>query len=325
MDEFGPPATDALVPLLAAFDAAATHGHVTRGAAALGVPQSSLSRRIAALEALLEVELFQRAGRGVVLTPAGRTLRDHTAGLLPALDAAVRSVRADADPDAGSVRFGFPYTLGAVSVPALLARFHRQAPRVRLHLVQGHGEALAERIRGGTLDLAVIIPPPADLPTVVLGQQRIHLHVAEGHRLAGRARVRLEELAAEPFIANPPGYQLRSLLDSWCAAAGFTPRVQFEITEFDTLRALVAHGLGVALLPDAEQPHPATAVVRLNGRRQRAIGLVSPRHRPTPAVTRLREFLVAHAGAIGAAVGQSPASPTSMPRAASQGRGSTGP
>ncbi|MGW5572712.1 LysR family transcriptional regulator [Nocardia thailandica] len=324
MDELGGPPTDALVPLLAAFDAAAAHGHVTRGAAAMGVPQSTLSRRIASLEALLEVELFQPAGRGVVLTPAGRALREHTAGLLPSLDAAVRAVRADADPEAGLVRFGFPYTLGPVSIPALLARFHRQAPRIRLHLVQGHGEALADRIRAGDLDLAVIIPPPADLPTVTLGEQRIHLHVAVGHRLAGRARVRLADLSDEAFIANPPGYQLRSLLDSWCAAAGFTPRVQFEITEFDTLRALVAHGLGVALLPDAEQPHPATAVVRLDGRRRRAIGLVSPRHRPTPAVARLREFLVAHAGAIGAA-DQSPASPTSMPRAASHGRGSTGP
>ncbi|MGW6426396.1 LysR family transcriptional regulator [Nocardia sp. NPDC055053] len=298
MDDSGDGGAQALAPLLAAFDAAADEGHFTRAAQRLGVPQSSLSRRIKTMEQALGVALFQPVGRGVTLTPQGRELYEHTRGLVRALDDAVRRVRADADPDSGLVRFGFPLTLGPVSIPTLLAQFHTRAPRIRLHLVQAHGEALAEQVRDGRLDLAVMIPPPADLPTVPLGRQRIDLHVARTHPLACRAHVGLAELADTAFIANPPSYQLRSLLDTWCAAAGFTPRVLFEITEFETLRELVALGLGVALLPAAEIPHPDLAVVRIDGERDREIGLVSGDHGPTLAVARLRDFLIAHTARI---------------------------
>ncbi|MFD6396399.1 LysR family transcriptional regulator [Nocardia sp. NPDC060249] len=298
MDDSAETGAQALAPLLAAFDAAAEEGHFTRAAQRLGVPQSSLSRRVKTMEQLLGVALFQPVGRGVALTPQGRDLYAHTRGLVRALDDAVRQVRADADPDSGLVRFGFPLTLGPVSIPSLLAQFHTRAPRIRLHLVQAHGEALAEQVRDGRLDLAVMIPPPSDLPTVDLGRQRIDLHVSRTHPLARRARVDLAELADEAFIANPPSYQLRTLLDNWCAAAGFMPRVVFEITEFETLRALVALGQGVALLPAAEVVNPDLAVVPIDGERDREVGLVSGDHDSTLAVARLREFLIARRAAI---------------------------
>ncbi|MFD6105249.1 LysR family transcriptional regulator [Nocardia salmonicida] len=298
MDDSSESGAQALAPLLSAFDAAAEEGHFTRAAQRLGVPQSSLSRRIKTMEHLLGVALFQPVGRGVTLTPQGRDLYERTRGLVRALDDAVHRVRADADPDSGLVRFGFPLTLGPVSIPSLLAQFHTRAPRIRLHLVQAHGEALAEQVRDGRLDLAVMIPPPSDLPTVDLGRQRIDLHVSRTHPLAGRTHIDLAELAEEAFIANPPSYQLRTLLDTWCAAAGFTPRVVFEITEFETLRALVALGQGVALLPAAEVDNPDLAVIPIDGERDREVGLVSGDHDSTLAVARLREFLIARRAAI---------------------------
>ncbi|MEV0546159.1 LysR family transcriptional regulator [Nocardia salmonicida] len=298
MDDSSESGAQALAPLLSAFDAAAEEGHFTRAAQRLGVPQSSLSRRVKTMEHLLGVALFQPVGRGVALTPQGRDLYERTRGLVRALDDAVHRVRADADPDSGLVRFGFPLTLGPVSIPSLLAQFHTRAPRIRLHLVQAHGEALAEQVRDGRLDLAVMIPPPSDLPTVDLGRQRIDLHVSRTHPLAGRTHIDLAELAEEAFIANPPSYQLRTLLDTWCAAAGFTPRVVFEITEFETLRALVALGQGVALLPAAEVDNPDLAVIPIDGERDREVGLVSGDHDSTLAVARLREFLIARRAAI---------------------------
>ncbi|MFE9787170.1 LysR family transcriptional regulator [Nocardia salmonicida] len=298
MDDSSESGAQALAPLLSAFDAAAEEGHFTRAAQRLGVPQSSLSRRVKTMEHLLGVALFQPVGRGVALTPQGRDLYERTRGLVRALDDAVHRVRADADPDSGLVRFGFPLTLGPVSIPSLLAQFHTRAPRIRLHLVQAHGEALAEQVRDGRLDLAVMIPPPSDLPTVDLGRQRIDLHVSRTHPLARRTHIDLAELAEEAFIANPSSYQLRTLLDTWCAAAGFTPRVVFEITEFETLRALVALGQGVALLPAAEVDNPDLAVIPIDGERDREVGLVSGDHDSTLAVARLREFLIARRAAI---------------------------
>ncbi|MTJ63999.1 LysR family transcriptional regulator [Nocardia seriolae] len=261
----------------------------------LGVPQSSLSRRLKAVEQAVGVKLFQPVGRRVALTAAGQELHDRTRGLVQALGDAVDVVRSDADPDTGLVRFGFPFTLGPVSIPSLLADFHTGAPRIRLHLVQAHGTALVDMVRDGRLDLAVTIPAPDDLPTIILGFQRIHLYVANGHPLATRAHVDLAELADEPFIANPPSYHLRRLLDSWCATAGFTPQVGFEITEFETLRALVAQNLGIAVLPAPELPHPGLTRVPLTGDHDRSIGLISGNHRPTPAVQRLRDHVAAHA------------------------------
>ncbi|WFR71169.1 LysR family transcriptional regulator [Prescottella defluvii] len=300
MDEFRTSEAEGVAPLLTAFDAVAAEGHVTRAAELLGVPQSSISRRIRTLERTLGVQLFQQVGRGIALTAQGRDLFERTHGLVGALDDAIGVVRGNADPAGGLVRFGFPLTLGPVSIPSVLAEFHAVAPRIRLHLVQAHGDALAGMVRDGRLDLAVMIPPPEDLPLVVLGRQTIHLHVADTHRFANRARVDLAELADEAFIANPPSYHLRQLVDSWCAETGFTPRVSFEITEFETIRALVGHGLGVALLPTAETPHEGVVAVRLQGARERSIGLASGHHRPTPAVSRLRDHLVARASAFAA-------------------------
>ncbi|WP_040809199.1 LysR substrate-binding domain-containing protein [Nocardia concava] len=295
MDELSSAQVEALIPLLAAFDAAADEGHITRAAQRLGVPQSSLSRRLKAVEQAVGVRLFQPVGRRVALTAAGQELYERTRGLVRSVGDAVDVVRSNADPDSGLVRFGFPFTLGPVSIPSLLADFHTGAPRIRLHLVQAHGTALVEMVRDGRLDLAVTIPAPDDLPTIVLGFQRIHLYVASTNPLASRAEVDLADLADQPFIANPPTYHLRRFFDSWCATAGFTPQVGFEITEFETLRALVAQNLGIAVLPAPELPYPGLTRVTLTGERERSIGLISGNHRPTPAVERLRDHIAAHA------------------------------
>lgn len=295
MDRFLSDEAAATVPLLAAFDAAAREGHITRAAGVLGVPQSSLSRRLKALEQTIGVPLFQQVGRGVSLTTAGRELHERTRDMVWALDDAVSAVRSNADPDSGLVRFGFPHTLGPVSVPSLLAEFHQDAPKIRLHLVQAHGEALAGMVRDGRLDLAVMIPPPDDLPVTVLGHQRLLLHVARTHPLAGRTQVDLAELAPEHFIASPPSYHLRQILDSCCTDAGFTPHVTFEISDLETIRALVGHGLGIAVLPTAETPHPDLVSVPLSGVSDRAIGLATGNHLATAAVARLRSHIVSRA------------------------------
>lgn len=289
----------AAAPLLAAFDAAAREGHITRAAARLGVPQSSVSRRIKTLEQVVGLPLFHPVGRGVALTAAGRELHDRTAGLIRDLDDAIGTVRSHADPDRGLIRFGFPLTLGPVSIPSMLADFHRIAPRIRLRLVQSHGAALAEMVRDGRLDLAVMIPPPDDLPATVLGHQPLLLHVATSHRLAGRARVGLADLAAEHFIAGPPSYHIRQVLERCCADAGFAPHIAFEISEFETIRVLVAHGLGVALLPRAETPIAGTVTVPVRDVDDRTIGLVTGTRELSPVAARLHDHLGAHTDRFG--------------------------
>lgn len=249
-----------LAPRLAYFAAVARHEHVTRAAAEMGVPQSTLSRAMVRLEQDLGVTLFARRGRTVSLTPAGRRFLTAAERALAEVERAADTVRADADPTAGRVAFGFLHTMGSETVPGLIRAFRVDHPRIRFTLVQNYGEAMIERLRAGDLDLCLTSPVP-DAPDLVarrLDEQRLRLVVPDDHRLAGRKRVRLAEAADETFVTLEPGYGLRRITDDLCAEAGFRPRVAFEGEEAETLRGLVAAGLGVALLPPPSpqvEPH----------------------------------------------------------------------
>ncbi|MBV7670595.1 LysR family transcriptional regulator [Streptomyces halstedii] len=289
-----------LTPRLAYFEAVARHEHVTRAAHELGVPQSTLSRAMVRLEQDLGVSLFARRGRTVSLTPAGRTFLGSAERALAEVEKAADSVRADADPTAGKVAFGFLHTMGSETVPSLIRAFRADHPRVRFQLVQNYGEAMIERLRAGGLDLCLTSPVP-DAPDLVarrLDEQRLRLVVPEDHRLAGRRRVRLAEAADETFVTLEPGYGLRRITDDLCTEAGFTPRVAFEGEEAETLRGLVAAGLGVALLPPPAVARPG--VVELNVTAPRAVREIGVAwldgHPDTPPVAAFKHFLLSRRG-----------------------------
>ncbi|MCQ8189305.1 LysR family transcriptional regulator [Streptomyces sp. RCU064] len=289
-----------LTPRLAQFAAVARHEHVTRAAQELGVPQSTLSRAMVRLEEDLGVSLFARRGRTVALTPAGRTFLRSVERALAEVDRAAESVRADADPAAGLVSFGFLHTLGTETVPGLIRSFRVDHPRVRFQLVQNYGEAMIERMRAGGLDLCLTSPVP-DAPDLVarrLDEQRLRLVVPDDHRLAGRRRVRLAEAASELFVTLEPGYGLRRITDALCAEAGFTPRIAFEGEEAETLRGLVAAGLGVALLPPPAVPRPGVAELTVTAPRAvREIGVAwLDGHPDTPPVAAFKKFLLSRRG-----------------------------
>jgi LysR family transcriptional regulator, transcription activator of glutamate synthase operon len=294
MDE---PRALAVAPRLAQFVAVARAEHMTHAAEEIGVPQSTLSRSIARLEADLGVELFVRAGRTVRLTREGRTLLRHAERALGELTAAVREIQGDADELHGRIGLAFLTTLGVAAVPRLLRDFRTTHPGVRFTLMQGPHALLLERLRSGDADIALTSPLP-DEPGLVaepLDEEELRLAVPAGHALATRRQgVALAEAAREPFIGFQRGFGMRGTVDAWCREAGFVPRVAFEGGDAETLRGLVGAGLGVALLPMAV--HPATPeVVELpvtTPRTTRTIGLVRVRdRRPTPPVQALETFL----------------------------------
>ena len=265
---------------------------MTKAAAVLGIPQSSMSRRIHGLEATLGAPLLVQDGRAVRPTPGAVELAHRVRGPLAEIDAAVESLASNADPDGGTVAFGFPLTMGFGLVPDLLAAFHYRYPRIRLRIEQAHGVKLVEALRSGDLDLAITIPAPDDLPSIELGTQRIMAVVPDDHRLARLRSVDLDQLSGETFIANPESYNLRQVTESWCRAAGFTPDIAFEITEFATIREFVGRGQGVALLPHDGRDMSGVVEIPLRGNgRHRTIALVGATATRTPAATRLYEFL----------------------------------
>ncbi|MGC0205843.1 LysR family transcriptional regulator [Streptomyces levis] len=291
-----------LAPRLAYFAGVARTEHVTRAAREMNVPQSTLSRSMARLEQDLGVDLFARHGRTVSLTPAGRTFLTSVERALAEVGRAVEEVRADADPTTGKVAFGFLHTMGAETVPGLLQAFRADHPRVRFSLVQNYGEAMLERLRAGDLDLCLTSPVP-DAPDLVarrLDEQKLRLVVPDGHRLAGRRRIRLAEAADETFVTLEPGYGLRRITDDLCAEAGFKPRIAFEGEEAETLRGLVAAGLGVALLPPPAVPRPGVAELTVTAPRAvREIGVAwLEGHPDTPPVAAFKKFLLSRRGSL---------------------------
>lgn len=287
-DERIPPALRELVEL------ADQDGHLTEAAAALGIPQSTMSRRIHGLEDRLGVPLIVPHGRGIALTVAARELATAVRMPLQEIGAAMADVAEAADPDHGTIRFGFPLTMGAGEVPDLLAAFTRENPGIRLDLRQAHGAELVDDLMRGVLDLAIIIPPPPEVPHEILAKQRIVAAVPVDHRLAGRASISVEQLADEAFISTPDSYNLRALTDRWCRDAGFAPRVMTEVTEFSTIREFVGRGMGVALLPRAVRPVDGVVEVDLRGSDWvRDIALCAAVRRPSRVVARLRDFVAA--------------------------------
>ncbi|MDT0265302.1 LysR family transcriptional regulator [Streptomyces sp. DSM 44915] len=289
-----------LAPRLAQFAGVARHEHITQAARELGVPQPTLSRSVARLEADLGVALLARHGRTVSLTPVGRTFARAVERALAEVGRAAEAARADADPAAGKVAFGFLHTMGPETMPTLIREFRETHPRVRFALVQSYGEDMIERMRAGELDLCLTSPVPdaPDLVTRRLDEQRLYLVVPADHRLAGRRRVRLAETAEESFVTLEPGYGLRRLTDALCEQAGFRPRIAFEGEEPETLRGLVAAGLGVALLPPPTLPRPGVHELTVTAPRAvREIGVAWMAGRPeTAPVTAFRRFLLGRRG-----------------------------
>ena len=286
-----------VAPRLRHFVAVARMEHVTRAAQELGVPQPTLSRSIARLEADLGLQLFVRTGRVLRLTGHGRLLLGHAERALAELETALRALAGEASPDSGRVAFGFLHTLGGATVPQLLREFRADHPGVRFELVQRGHDGLLELLRSGAVDLCLTSPLPEEpgLVASALAEQPLRLVVPPEHPFAGRRRLRLAEAAREQFVGLERGYGLRTTTDAWCREAGFAPQLAFEGEEIDTVRGLVAAGLGVALLP----PDPTgggQGVVELEvvePRTSRTLGLVWRREAEgAPAVRAFRETVL---------------------------------
>lgn len=282
--------------LQALAELAAHDGHMTRAAEALGVPQSSMSRRIHALENDLKTPLLVHSGRSVRLTPAGLALAARIREPLHELSLAIDAVVDEGDGEHGTVRFGFPLTMGSGELPDLLSAFRRARPGITVTLKQGHGSALVRDLETGALDLAVTIPPPEHLQHTLIGSQEILATLPRNHPLAEAPRIRLAQLRSETFIANPSDYHLRGSTEQWCAAAGFAPEIGLEVTEFATIRELVARGLGIALLPHDDRAPSETVEVPLVGEHRRAIALTRATATLAPAARHLHDFLLDAAG-----------------------------
>lgn len=286
------------IPALVEFDAVARWEHVTRAAEELGVPQPTLSRRIARLEQAVGVALFTRRGRRLELTRAGRALASVVERALADLERGLARVTRSVDPDEGTVALAFLHTLGVSVVPRLLRDFRELHPGITVELTQDGHEAVLARLRSGDVDACLTSPLPEEpaLTSLPLYRQPLGLVVPGDHHLSDRGDVTLAEAVDEEFVGFKPGYGLRGITEDWCRGAGFTPRLAFEGEDVATVRGLVAAGLGVALLPTSTPPAPGTVELAVTDPpATRTIGLVTHTGRDLPPPARaFHDFVTRH-------------------------------
>ena len=246
---------------------AARQRNFTRAAVRLNLAQAALSEQIRKLESELGASLFNRGRRETVLTSAGELLREHAELLIENAASAQRAVRDLVGLRGGRLTIGSIPSVSACILPAVIASFRKKYPLVELALFEGTSEAVAGWVEVGRVELGIV-----QLPTVGgrFDAQRLFTEpfvalVASSHPVAAQGSVALAKLSGEAFVLYK-GRARDSALTA-CRDAGFEPRVACESSELETIRSLVAAGLGIAILPElATRSAPGGCVaVRLRG------------------------------------------------------------
>jgi molybdate transport repressor ModE-like protein len=245
------------------------HGTLAAAADALHLTPSAVSQQLAALEREVGQPVIERNGRGVRLTGAAEVLVGHANVVLAQLEAAAADVAAYSRGVVGTVRIaGFATALAELVAPAASA-LRVTHPRLELTIAEMEAPDCFRALARGDADIAIsmssrLAPPRDDLRfhRRELQADSLDAVLPADHPLAARAEIDLAELAGEPFVGPPDGTSCHDVTLNGCAAAGFTPAFVHWSLDFHTTMALVAAGLGVALVPRlAQAVVPAGAVV----------------------------------------------------------------
>jgi DNA-binding transcriptional LysR family regulator len=269
-------------------------GSATKAAAELRVAQPSLSQALRALERELGTELFDRVGRGLRLTDAGRALVGPGRQALLALEQARDAVRQVSQLETGTLALAALPTLAVDPLAALLGRFTRELPGISVSVRSPENAAEASAlVREGECEIALAhLPAPDDgLLTTGLSTQQLLLVLPPNTPLADGSSLSLTQLADVPLVLSPRATSTRVLLEGALEEAGVTPRVAIETESREAIVPLVLAGAGTALLPAplAREAERRGALVRsARPRIARQIGLI---RRPGPLSPAARAFV----------------------------------
>jgi LysR family hydrogen peroxide-inducible transcriptional activator len=233
--------------------AVADHRHFGRAAEATFVSQPTLSTQLKKLEQELGVTLVERSRSGVMLTPAGEAVVERARVVLRET-ADIRDIaRHAADPSTATLRVGLFPTLGPYLLPHVVPNVRERLPKVELLLVEEKTEVVLQRLADGALDVGVLALPVNDdrLHLEPLFTEDFLLAVPAEHPLARHeGPVDVSVLAGEQVLLLEEGHCLRDQALSVCQVGGASERRGFRATSLETLRQMVAAGVGVTLLPE---------------------------------------------------------------------------
>ncbi|MCF7788512.1 MAG: LysR family transcriptional regulator [Prosthecobacter sp.] len=221
----------------------------TRAAGRLHMAQPALSQQMKNLESELGTPLFIRGRKEVQLTAAGKAFLPRAEGLLAQAEAAKAAVSDVAQLRGGKLTIAAIPSVSACLLPEVIQRFSKQHGQVALQLIEDSSERVADSVESGQADIGFLQLPASKSAFKVqpLITEPFVLLVGETHALARQKSVLLRQLSAESFIFYK-GRARDTALES-CRKSGFEPHIVCESGELETVRALVAAGLGLAIVP----------------------------------------------------------------------------
>ncbi len=226
-------------------------GHFGEAAERCHVSQPTLSAQIKKLEEYLGVQLFERQPRKVTLTDVGRRILERARRVTQEADDIRELARASRDPLTGKLKVGLIPTIAPYLLPRVAARLRKRLPELQLLLYEYQTGPLLERLRSGDLDLA-ILALPADttgLETRSLFAESFLVAMPRSHRLTARKRLKPADLAGETLLLLEDGHCLRDQALEVCGNVPVGEDQDYRATSLETLRQMVAAGLGVTLIP----------------------------------------------------------------------------
>jgi DNA-binding transcriptional LysR family regulator len=233
-----------------------TYGSVTGAAEALHVTTSAISQQMAKLEREVGQRLLERSGRGVRLTGTAELLVVHAGQMLSLAERAEADLEAHRGAVVGRLSLAAFATAARGLVPPALGDLRRDHPRLRVGLEEAEPHETVPRVARGDVDVAIVqswsghpLALPEDLSRAALLDDVADVALAEGHPLAARGTVDIEELAGEPWITWSRGWICNAWLLHTLRSCGVEPDIAHTAAEHHTQLALVAAGLGVAIIP----------------------------------------------------------------------------
>lgn len=239
---------------LRAFVAVARAGSFTGAAKALFLTQPAISKRISTLEEQLQAPLFDRVGRDIHLTEAGRLLLGKAQQLLADMDAAQDEIRSLGEAVRGRLRIATSHHIGIHRLPTILRAFTRDYPEVELDLSFTDSELAAGDVREGSVELAVVtlpLQPPRGLHLEPIWDDPLVLTCHREHPLASSMQISAANLVRHPAVLPAHGTITRDVLERFLNDAGVTPKITLETNYLETIKVMVAVGLGWSVLPSA--------------------------------------------------------------------------
>ncbi|MDE2400054.1 MAG: LysR family transcriptional regulator [Burkholderiales bacterium] len=247
--------------------AVARERHFGRAAEACFVSQPTLSVAVKKLEDELDVKLFERGNTEVTVTPLGEDIVRQAQAVLEQAQVIKEIAQRGKDPLGGALRLGVIYTIGPYLLPDLVRNIIASVPQMPLMLQENFTVKLLEMLRAGELDCAILAEPfvEAGLAVAPLYDEPFMVAVPRHHALAQRSTISAEELKRETMLLLGAGHCFRDHVLEVCPEfARFSSdaegiRKTFEGSSLETIKYMVAAGMGVTVVPQLSvpsEPHP---------------------------------------------------------------------